>query len=293
VNAKQTPAILVYGNCQAGAVSAILGPAPGIKDVFEVRYLPSFDDRVPGSRDLDPESIGRTTLLLEQFDRNPFPFRELLSADCKTVTFPSIDLNLLWPLRCANPLNDAPTEDFPWGHYPEADRIILDCVERGMSADETLAYYNEHSAEKLPNLRRYAEMERARLQAREANCDVAMSDVVFGTFAATNLFWCANHPTMSPLRDLCSRLMRAAAIHDPRLANADIDAAISVMPPQGPLGFLRVPIHPAIVAHFAMTWYAAEDGRSYGIRSSPLTYDEYFHGMAETAIRSRDQLAAK
>ena len=60
----EKPTLLVYGNCQAGAVGAILGADPALAEAYGVHYLPSFDDRVSGSRDLAPEVIARTALLL-------------------------------------------------------------------------------------------------------------------------------------------------------------------------------------------------------------------------------------
>jgi hypothetical protein len=291
VNGSEKPILLVYGNCQAGGVSAILGSDPALSVAYSVRYLPSFDDRVPGSRDLPLDVVGRTLLLLEQFDPNPFPFRDHLPAHCKTVVFPSVDLSLLWPLRCVNPFNDEGSEEFPWGHYPEGDRVIINCVQRGLSADETLAYYLAHAHEELPNLSRYLEIEKARLRAREANCDLTMSDFIFSGFCAENLFWCAYHPTMSPLRELCNRLVSTVEPALPEVRAADIDKTVALLPPQGPLGFLRVPIHPAIVDHFDMEWYRVEEGRNYGLRDSPVTYEDYLHGMAETAIKMQGSLA--
>jgi hypothetical protein len=286
VTNAEKPTLLVYGNCQAGAVGTILGIDPILTEAYNVRYLPSFDDRVPGSRDLAPEVIARTALLLEQYDPNPFPFRDKLAASCRTLTFPSVDLNLLWPLRCVNPLNDPPTEAFPWGHYPEGDRVILDCVQRGLSADETVAYYQMHAGDGLPDLDRYRDMEQARLKGRDSKCSVTMSDFVFTGFLRANLFWCANHPTMAALRELCVRLLKAAADVLPEAKLVDVDRTIAVLPPQGPLGFLCVPIHPAIVEHFDLEWYRQDEGRNYGLRDFPMTYVEYLHGMASTAIQA-------
>ena len=278
------PTLLVYGNCQAGAVSAIFGADPALAEAYCVHYLPSFDDRVSGSRNLAPGVIGRTVLLLEQFDANPFPYRDQLPPHCAKIVFPSVDLNLLWPLRCANPLNDQPTDATPWGHYPEGDRIIIDCVQRGLTADETIAHYRGHAHEHLPNLNRYAEMEKARLQAREAKCDVVMSDFVFERLSSDRLFWTANHPTSVSLRELCGRLLAAAEPALPESCFVDIDRSLTMFPQEGPLGFLSVPIHPLIVEHFNLRWYGPGEGTDYGLRVAPVTYNDYFYGMASTAI---------
>ena len=139
------PTLLIYGNCQAGALSVLLGADSTIAQEFRVRYLPSFDDRVPGSKVLPAEDVQVAALLLEQVDPQPFPYRDLLPSHCVTLTFPAVDLNLLWPLTCPNPLNDQPTDATPWGHFPYGDRVILDCVQRGLSVDDTLDYEESSS----------------------------------------------------------------------------------------------------------------------------------------------------
>jgi hypothetical protein len=40
-----------------------------------------------------------------------------------------------------------------------------------------------------------------------------------------------------------------------------------------------------------MEWYRVEEGRNYGLRDSPVTYEDYLHGMAETAIKMQGSLA--
>jgi hypothetical protein len=278
------PTLLVYGNCQAGAVAAIFGVDVVLAETYNVQYLASFDDRVSGSRNLAPEVIARTSLLLEQFDAKAFPYRGHLPSHCANVVFPSVDLNLLWPLRFGNPLNDPPTEATPWGHYPEGDRLIIDCVQRGLSADETLAHYRSHSHAHLPNLSRYAEMERTRLRAREAKCDIVMSDFIFERLSSDRLFWSANHPTTVSLRELCGRLLAAAGPALPESHLVDLDRSLTMFAAEGPLGFMSVPIHPLIVEHFDLGWYGSGDGKDYGLRVAPVTYDEYFRGMASIAI---------
>jgi len=288
----EKPTLLVYGNCQAGAVSAILGADRALAAAYAIHYLPSFDDRVSGSRNVAPEVIARTALLLEQFDANPFPYRNQLPLHCANIVFPSVDLNLLWPLRFANPYNDQPTEATPWGHYPEGDRVIIDCVQRGLSADETIVYYRTHAHEHLPNLSRYAEMEKTRLRTRETRCDITMSDFIFSSLSSDRLFWSANHPTTVSLRELCERLLAAAAPAVPESRLVDIDRSLTMFAPEGPLGFLSVPIHPLIVEHFDLRWYGSGEGRDYGLRVEPASYDEYFHGMASIAIQRRASLEA-
>ena len=282
------PAILFYGNCQAGALAVIFGADPIIKASFDVTYAASFDDRTSSKVTLTREVVGTTAILFEQHDPKVFPMRALLPPNCLTVTFPSIDLNLLWPLHCANPFNDTPTAETPWGRFFYGDRIIVDCIQRGLSAAETIQIYEHSSAQHLPNLDRFAALEAARLASRDLKCTVTMADFILAHFREKNLFWTVNHPTMAALRELSSRLIERAKLRSIVFYSVQLDATIAGLPPQGPLGELRVPVHPNIANHFKLTWYPDEASKQYGLRREPLTYREYFGQMTECAASVRD-----
>jgi hypothetical protein len=91
---------------------------------------------------------------------------------------------------------------------------------------------------------------------------------------------------MSPLRELSHRLMGLARPKVPKLSSVEIDRTIEALPADGPLSFYRVPFHPAVVRHFDLQWYIAEEGANYGLRATPVTYDDYLRGLITTAIES-------
>jgi hypothetical protein len=278
------PTLLIYGNCQAFALTSFFRASPIISCAYNVRYFASFDDHSPGSRSIAPQELASTVLFFEQADPNIFPFLHLLPSDCVTLTFPAIDLNLLWPLSVTNTYS-VPTLKYPWGRFPYGDRVIVDCVERGLSLEETLAYYRASSWEHLPDLDRFRMMEIARLRSRDASLDITMSDFVFDRLSHENVFWCLNHPTMVPMRELARRLLTAGVQRIAQLQEIAIDAIIDTFPLEGPLAFLRVPIHPAIVERYDMEWYHADEGPNYGFRQeSPLTYEQYFRELTSEII---------
>jgi hypothetical protein len=282
------PTLLFYGNCQAAALRVIFSADPVVTEHFRVVYVPSFDDRIPDAERADAEAIRATTIFFDQHDRAPFPQADLLSDDCARITFPSIDLNLLWPLHCVNMFNDAPTPDRLWGSFPYGDRVIVQSVESGLSAEATIGGYAAASASQLPNLDRFEKLEHARLLARDAKCDVKFADYVLGSFRQKNLFWCVNHPTMTALAELSHRLIDAAKDRSAALAGAPIDATIASLHPEGPLNFIRVPVHPAIADTFRLEWYPRDGGAHYGLRDERRSYDDYFADMAACSVRVRD-----
>jgi hypothetical protein len=282
------PTLLFYGNCQAAALRVLFAADAAIADHYNVLHVPSFDDRIPDAVGVLPEEIAAAEIFFDQYDKAPFPRHDLLPADCLKITYPSIDLNLLWPLFCVNIFNDAPTPEFLWGHFPYGDRVVVDCVKRGLSAAQARAYYAQSSHTHLPKLERFEKLEYARLRARDARCDVKLAEYVIETFRKQNLFWAVNHPSMPALAELCHRLIDAAGDRAPVLAGAEIDATIATLHPEGPLGFIHVPVHPAIADHLGLAWYPRDGGPYYGLRDNRVSYDDYFAQMIDIAVEVRD-----
>jgi hypothetical protein len=288
--------LIVYGRSQADAVSLLLNYAPHISASFRICYVSAFDELpsvgVPmvASEIAAPEDVVSAALLFEQRGRNSFPLRHLLPADCVTVTFPSIEFNLLWPLSCTNPFNDEGNPEFPFGHYPYGDRVIVEGVQHGLDADEILAHYFSVGAAYLPNMDHFYRIELARLTALEAPCDVKMADFAFASMRTERLFWTYNHPAMPPLRELIRRLLQHAGAFYPELLAPEIDESIAGWyQPEGPLNMMRVPIHPGIVEHWGLDWCRMpDDAAAYGYANNPMNYRDYFADMVHRSISVRD-----
>lgn len=292
MSAPLKPALIFYGNCQANALSLLFSSDTTITGAFSVHYLASFDDRIPGTSEIDPGAVASAAVLFEQFDPVRFPYHGSLPPTCVTITFPSVDFNLLWPLAGRNIYNDSPTPERLWGTFPYGDRIVIDAVKEGLAVEDLLSQYASTAVERLPNLDRFAELEWARLRARDAKCDVKMAEYVEAHFRDINLFWCINHPTLEALHELCLRLLSAATRSGVEISSATLDQSLAALPPQGPLGILRVPVHPTVAEHFRLSWVPDATAKVYGLWGEPLTYDEYFRHMAECSINVREALRA-
>lgn len=276
--------VIVYGNCQAEAVAAILRADPAAESRLRILYLRSFDHPSEGYGELRSEDVADCAVLLEQHDPRPFPNRDLLPLHCATAKFPAIDVNLLWPFFCVNPHDETDPALFPFGRFPYGDRIIVDCVDKQMLPEEILDYYLTAWERYGVDLDRLLQLESARLLARDANCDVKMGDYVLQRFAGERLFWTPNHPTSTLLRELIHRLLHACAKAEPALKGFDVDATVAYrFSPEGPLGALSVPVHPAIAGHFRSCWYDA-DARYQWFGGAAYSYTEYFEEMIRHSI---------
>src|SRR5450755_4622780 len=121
------PTILFYGNCQVRALWTIFIADRTVASAFNVAYIPNYDDLL-SLGEVEPEVIASTAVLFEQFSPTCFPNEALLSSDCVRIVFPSLDLNLLWPLSSTNPFSDECSPTFPSGQFPYGDSVVVDCV---------------------------------------------------------------------------------------------------------------------------------------------------------------------
>jgi hypothetical protein len=285
--------IVFYGNCQAGALATAFSSHPAIAERFSVRHLPSFDDPVNRARVMEQADVRSTAVLFEQHDPVRFPHLEDLPSDCVSATFPSIDFNLLWPLTRDNPYNDRSDPAVPWGAFPYGDRFLIEAIERGDSLEAILERYAADSPGALPDLDRFAKLERGRLMARDAKCDVKIADFVLSQFQQTALFWCVNHPTMAALLEIGRRLLDTIDGPSSPLRGISFDESSGMSTSIEPLALINVPVHPVVAAHFGLEWYEGMNGR-YGLDGAKLTYEEYLREMVASsiAVRDRDQVGS-
>ncbi len=269
--------LVVYGNCQAEALARLMEKNSLIASSFKVVYYRSYD--IPGQTrtPVSPEHLESCALFFSQYDPQPFPDLDRLPRECLKVHFPSMDVNLLWPFHCVNPYNQA-TPDFPFGPFPYGDRVILECVAKGMSAAETLDYYLTGWEHYKPNLGALGRLERSRLEARDGHCDVKMGSFILDQLRSRRLFWTVNHPTQMLMRELLGRLFEASERVAPALKEADIEETVRVYFPAGELlKIASIPIHPAVARELDLEWYDPHE--RYGVFGNTYTYEEYFEQM--------------
>ena len=202
------PSLIVYGNCQGSALASILRVMPFVAERFEIRYVSSFEPSLPEQP--TTEEIARCAMLYEQHDPSPFPHRDLLPPACRTVVYPAIDFNLLWPWGAPSPCATPEPPEFPHGRFPYGDAILMRCIENGMDVNAIVRYYRDRAwQEHQPPVERLISLEHARLEAREKHCDIKIAAYVFDRFRDTRLHWTANHPTTAALCEVALRLARA------------------------------------------------------------------------------------
>lgn len=247
------PTLLIYGNCQAEAIADSVINYPGVADRFRIQYVRSYNITEQDERDALPDEVrDGVDLLFEQVtpfvrlqDRFTFP-------NAKAVTFPSLDCNVLWPLRADEPRMRPEPPAFPFGRFTYGDKIINQVVAEGLQGDDAWQAFWTRSSEAVPDMERFLAVEQRRWAAAERLVDVQMSDVVFGDIRNSRLFWTYNHPCRLLLCRLGARLVHAAG-----LARTEDEALQSY---QGALSWpfgedYHAPVHPAVAAGLGLAWW--------------------------------------
>ena len=197
--------VLVYGDAQAEAIALILRSLPAIAARHQIVYL-----RDDGLGEPAPGAAASCDLFLEQRSSKPFNPRITVPKKAKRVRFPVLELHLLWPFCCPNPLNEPELPKFPQGRFPCADTFIINCAEQGMPAALIRRQYlPEQWPAAWPNLDRSFQMESSRLSAQDAQNDVKIGSFILKYFRKVRLFWAVNVPANRLLVEMTYRLLHA------------------------------------------------------------------------------------
>jgi acyl carrier protein len=267
------PLIIVFGNCQAEVIAGhFKNFYPPLSENYDVRYVSSYArPGEPAQPMLSAEELASCAVLLEQ--RTPYVrFSEASRAhNARTTTFPSLDLNVLWPLHAPDPRN-APRPGLLHGPNPYGDRIINKLVKDGLSGEEAWQAYVQLSDAALSNLPRLLEIERQRWDLMERQTSVTMSDVVFNSLTGQRTHSTFNHPFINIIAELAARILVKA-----ELANGcSGDEMLNRMRTLFRVRFgeeLQSPVHPKVARELGLTWWKPDI--LYNWHGKTLQYEEF------------------
>jgi Polysaccharide biosynthesis enzyme WcbI len=196
----------------------------------------------------------------------------------RRVTFPSLDINVIWPLRAQEKRIFPEPPLYPWGRYTYGDRAINEAVARGLKGDAAWEFYQERSAELVPNMTRLLQIERQRWEFAERELDVKMSDLVFPQLATSRLFWTYNHPRRDLLWSFGARILVAAGVlHDE-------NNAIELMKGAFTWEFgsdYQQPIHPKVADALGLAWWSPD--MKYRRHDVEFDYETFIRNQIEWA----------
>lgn len=288
------PTIVFYGNCAAGILRNFFAGFPDLSEEFDIWWIRSFEKHL--SLDRLRDIMGRCAIYAQQvahsregwFDKIE-DARALLPVSCRTVRFPPLILNSLWPFVVPDPRN-RPSAICHEGPYPAylGNRLILDLLREETCPERVLDKFLEIKIADVCDPGRIHELSLNGLRRLEQKTDVAISGFIDARFRTERLFLMPIHPTGALCRELC-RLM-AACLELP-LPHSELARRLSLVGRHHGVGSYDAPIHPQIAAFFGLEWADGllyrhhEDGR-YSFEDFMLRYikfehtPEYFEGVA-------------
>lgn len=270
------PSILVYGNCQASAVSQTLTKLPGLSETYEVRYLPSFIHPVEGAAQVRQDWLDRCHIFIEQKGAwSEFSRKAELPRGVTLLRFPTVSMNSLWPLQANDPRNIPEPPHYPFGRYPYGDRLVLELLEKGYVGEGLLREYLARDVGQMLDMDRLFELECGRLRQADSVCDIQMVDFILANFRTHRLFWTYNHPTAVMLKNLSNKILSALSQILGGMNAVMLRQWLDVCYRDWePAGEISVAVHPQVIRHFQLKW-ADDETRYWHYLSPRMGFEEY------------------
>jgi tetratricopeptide (TPR) repeat protein len=256
----QRPALVVYGNCQAGFITEVLQRVQALAAAYEIVWIRNIRDPDGGFR-VDTGVVARTAVLLEQTGN--FGNDGILRADgqlrlafpetCRRIRFPPLFMTSLWPFVAIDPRNQAtilPAQ--AEGAYPNflANRLIMQLMADDPAPDAVFDRFMATRIRDTVDLDRLHRLSLSKLRKLDQESDVTIGDIVEAGFTRERLFVMQLHPTGAMFARLLRRLLDALGTpHTP-----DTTRLLDAIARWPGIGNYDAPIHPQIAEHFGLQW---------------------------------------
>lgn len=268
--------VVIYGNCQAQFLWQLLSEMTSLQRRFLFLLVTNTVERGEAPPPI-PEEITRAAVLWEQYDqRSEIEARdEALSRvprSCVTLRYPAVGMNAFWPFRVKDRRNRSEPK-YPWGRYPQGDRVALEIAGLGLPASRAFARYMDLSSRKMPDLGNLLAWDRATHARRDAACDVGMGDFVFAALRHTYQFWTHGHLATSVISELLLRLLERSreVLGDAcEAARMELEALAVRFPGQGEM---QLPLHPLAIERLGLTF--VNESTRYRWFDNEWTFEEY------------------
>ncbi len=266
--------LIVYGNCQAGALAVVLKNTRAIADRYDVvvHDVWASGETLHGNlADFDAADI-----LLQQDLSNwrQHPRRDALPPGLRVVRFPFCYVAALWPFDAMVAGADEPMlrvmhaaqragEEFPFGFQ---DGLLARLRLSVTDAGERFRRYRDLDIPDAPDIARYARIEEARLLADDARLGCTIGRYIVENYRTVRLFHAIAHPTSALIARLAAEIVDRVGIDTGEAGLATYDDY---------MGHYQVPLHPAVIRSLGIAW--ADEATRYDFhRREHLTFEEYY-----------------
>ncbi len=265
--------LIVWGNCQAGALGVVLANTPAVAAHHQVVTHDVWARGDTLARDL--ADFEDADVLLAQDLRNwrDHPRQGSLPAGLRVLRFPFCYMQALWPFDAmvagadeamlrAMRAAEAAGEAFAFGFQ---DGLLARLREQVPDPHERFRRYRDFDFAGAPDLSRLAELDQARLLADDARLGCGIGRYIADTFRRVRLFHAIAHPTTGLIQRLAAELLSTLGIDPGKTGVASYDDY---------MGQYQVPLHPRVIHSLGLEW-AAADTRYNFHGNEQLTFEQY------------------
>ena len=250
--------IVVYGNCQAGAVFNTLNCTPVISDDYQLIY----HDLWPDTERLEKECLEMVSadiVLIQSISnwRN-HPLCGKMPDNVRVIEFPFVYFAAIWPfdsfvfgpdkrMLSAKQLFSAQGFVVP---HPTEDGLIARL--REIDDDPALIYkkYLDWDHSFLSNIVRYASFEEARLLKMDRDMGMTIGKYVIDNYRQKKLFHALIHPTWDLIERLSLGILNKII---PGFSMKDVGSHPDYCSTH------EVPVHPKIIRDLGLDWVSEND----------------------------------
>lgn len=273
------PSIIFAGNCNAGLARNALGQLGIVTDSADLYYVPRSPPELWNTE--MQMAVRNCAVCFLQVRKDTKVFNDWLTshlpASCKIIRYPAAFLLSFWPFVIDDPRNPpAVRPTLSEGPYPRAvtNRLLLAFLVNGDSPETAAARFLDLDVSKFEDFDRVHVLSLSILRSIEKDSDFVISDFIERSFQRERLFQVSLHPTGVLLAELTRMMIEAIGVK-PSVA---VDALLQRMRAFPGVGAYDAPVHPAIAAHFKVTW---ADGLLYRhFAEGSFTHDEYVRRYA-------------
>jgi len=257
--------VIVVGNCQAQMVHIALCRSEPLARSFDTKYhfvnlqknLHEF-----GKRELESADI---ILVQDIKDWENYPLRRDVPEAARIIKFPLLHFVSLWPFDHYNGMGDKEAYEREWPNltYVHLDGLLGRLRKTIPDPEQRFLAYRDLAVEEVINFHRLHEFESRRLHTLDRKFEIGIADAVLDQFRRQRLFHTTVHPSTEIMSLLMRYLLKCLGVKVNYRPDHDLDN----------LGYLEVPVHPAVARALGVRW--ADANTLYRFGGKRITWETY------------------
>ncbi len=256
------PVWLIYANCQAAAIAALLPRIGRLSDSVDIKYvfIHSLEERGKGWDTYPASYMDGVTVVWEQVSE-AFPavraeFHRRLPETARRIRFPAFTAGMIWPFAAPDP---RPSKHRPYLYGDSvAARLGLSLAGRRLTDDQIFSEYMALSYKRMPDLDRSLELELAAWQRRDLDSDISVSAYLIENYRKTQLFYERGRITQYPVRYLIDRLLQESLDANAVNVTSVLEDAARLLKYHQGSDNISQPIHPFVADKLKLEWFDPE-----------------------------------